>query len=96
VSRHGTVIVMLSFHYFLLYFTSHSYLDSKLSPSFYSVVRLIKIAKNVVITELLDNPSSVRPLHDKVRGVNKGRPTPPITNLITHHKSKTERLHLSV
>jgi len=59
-----------------------------LLPSFY---RLIKLAENVVIKELLENTFSVLPLQDKVRRVNKGRLTPPIPNVITHYKSNTER-----
>jgi hypothetical protein len=38
------LIVLLSFYYVLLYFTSHSCLDSMPSLSFYSVVKPIKIA----------------------------------------------------
>jgi len=39
------------------------------SPLFYSVLRLIKMAENIVIKELLDNPFSVHPLHTKLRRV---------------------------
>ena len=42
------------------------------------------------IKELLDNPISVRQLHDKLRTVNKGRAVPPLANLI-NHTTKTER-----
>jgi hypothetical protein len=48
------------------------------------------MAENMVIKELLNNPFYVHPLHDKLRIVNKDRPTAPIPHLITH-KSKTER-----
>jgi len=40
-----------------------------LSPSFYSALRLIKMAENIVIKKLLDNPFSVHPLHTKLRRV---------------------------
>jgi len=40
---------------------------------------------------LLDNQLSVRPLHNKLRIVNKGRPAPPQLNLITHRKTKAEQ-----
>jgi len=49
------------------------------------------MAENIVIKELLDSPYSVRPLHDKLRTVNSGRPTPPLPNFITHHNTKTEQ-----
>jgi hypothetical protein len=49
------------------------------------------MAENIVIKELLDSPYSVRPLHDKLRTENSGRPTPPLPNSITHHKTKTEQ-----
>jgi hypothetical protein len=38
-----------------------------LSPSFYSVLRPIKMAENIVIKELLDSPFSVHPLNVKLR-----------------------------
>jgi hypothetical protein len=47
----------------------YSYLDSMLSPSFYSVLRLIKMAENIVIKELLDSPFSVQPLHAKLKTI---------------------------
>ena len=62
-----------------------------LSSSFYNVLRLIKMAENINIKEVLDYPFSVRLLHNKLRTVNKGRPTPPLLSLITHHKSKTDQ-----
>jgi len=71
--RRASKYLLFSFHCFLLYFTSHSQSDSVLSPSFYSVLRPIKMAENVVIKELLHKPFSVRPLHDKLRRVNKGK-----------------------
>jgi hypothetical protein len=49
VCRATGSLSLLSFHYFFLYFTAYSYLDCKLSPSFDSVVRQIKMAENVVI-----------------------------------------------
>ena len=55
---------VLSFHYVLLHFISHSYLDSMLAP-FISVSRPIKMAENMVIKELIHKPFSVRPLNDK-------------------------------
>ena len=64
---HENSIMLLAFHYFLLHFTSSSYLDSMLSPSFYSVLRPIKMVENTVIKELLDSPFSVHPLHAKLR-----------------------------
>jgi len=48
------------------------------------------MAENVVIKELLDNPFSMRPIHDKGRIVNKDRHISPLLNVITHHKTKTE------
>jgi hypothetical protein len=62
VCRATKLIVLLSFYYLLLYFTSYSCLDSMLSPSFYSVVKPIKKAENIVIKKLLDNQFSMRPL----------------------------------
>jgi hypothetical protein len=35
------------------------------------------MAENILIKELLDNPFSVRPIHNKLKTVNKGQPTPP-------------------
>ena len=48
------------------------------------------MAENIVIRELLANPFSVRPLQVKLKIVNKGQPTPPLLNLISHLKTKTE------
>jgi hypothetical protein len=62
-----------------------------LPSSLYSVLLPTKIAENMLIEKLLYNPFSVRPLHDILRRVNRGRHTPPLTNLITHYKTKTER-----
>jgi hypothetical protein len=62
-----------------------------LSPSFYNVLRPIKIAENIIIKEILNNPFSTGPFHDKLRTVNKIRPTPRLLNLIIRHKTKTER-----
>jgi hypothetical protein len=36
------------------------------------ILRPIKMAENIVIKEVLNNPFSVRTLHDKLRKVNKG------------------------
>jgi hypothetical protein len=44
------------------------------------------MAENIIIKKILDNPFSVRPVHDKLRMVNKGRPTSPPPSLITHHR----------
>ena len=49
------------------------------------------MAENIVIQELIDSRYSVRPLHDKLRTANSGRPTPPLTNFINHHKTKAEQ-----
>jgi len=38
-----------------------------LSPTFYSVLRPIKMAENIVIKEPLDSPFSVHPIHTKLR-----------------------------
>jgi hypothetical protein len=67
VLHHENCIMLLSFHCFLLYFTSNSCLDGMLSPSFYSVLIPIKMVENIVIKELLDSPFSVHPLHTKLR-----------------------------
>jgi len=37
----------------------------------------------------LNNPSFMCPLHNTLGTVNKGHPTVPLPNLITHHKTKT-------
>ena len=66
---HENSIMLFSLHYFLLYFKPYSYLDSMLSPSFYRILRPIKIAENTVIKELLDNPFSVHPLYATLRTV---------------------------
>jgi hypothetical protein len=47
------------------------------------------MGENITIRELVYNQFSMRPLHEKLRIVNKGRPTPPLPNVITHHKTKT-------
>ena len=49
------------------------------------------MAENIVIKKLLNNTFSMRPLHDKLRTVNEGRPTPTLPNFVTFHKTKTER-----
>jgi len=77
---------LFSFHCFLLYFTSHSHSDSVLSPSFYSVLRPIKMDENVVIKELIHKPFSVHPIYDRFRIVNKG-------NTSSHNQ---DIFHLSV
>jgi hypothetical protein len=53
--------------------------------------RPFNMAEIVIIKELVDNLFPVRPLHYLFKIVNKGRPTLPIPNLITHYKTKTER-----
>jgi hypothetical protein len=42
-----------------------------------------EMAENITSRELLDNPFSALPLHNKLRIVNKGQPTPPLPYLIT-------------
>ena len=54
-----------------------------LSPSFYSVVKPIKIAENIAIKELLDNQFSMRPLYEKLTIVKRGCPTPQFHNVMT-------------
>jgi hypothetical protein len=49
------------------------------------------MAENLIIEELLINPFSALPFHDKLRIVNKIRPTPRLLKLIIRHKTKTER-----
>jgi hypothetical protein len=49
------------------------------------------MTENMVIKELLVQPFCVRPLRAKLRILNKGRPAPPLPNVITHHKTKTEQ-----
>jgi hypothetical protein len=49
------------------------------------------MTENMVIKELLDQPFCVRPLLAKLRILNKGRPAPPLPNVITHHKTMTEQ-----
>jgi len=52
--------MLLSYQYSLLYFTSHSIQTvCCLFSSFYSVLKAIKMAENIVIKELLDNTFSV-------------------------------------
>jgi len=48
------------------------------------------MAENIISRELVHNQSSVRPLHEKFRIMDKGRPTPPLPNLKTR-KTKTEK-----
>jgi hypothetical protein len=54
----------------------------------------------VVIKKVLDNPYSVRPLHDKLTTVENKRPSPPLPNLIAVHKTKSNTqniiTHLSI
>jgi hypothetical protein len=47
-----------------------------LSSSFYSALRLIKMAENTNIKVVLDYQFFMRLLHDKLRTGNKSRPTP--------------------
>jgi hypothetical protein len=49
------------------------------------------MAENMTTKELSDSPFSLSQLHDKLRIVNKGRPTPPLPNLITHHKANPKQ-----
>jgi hypothetical protein len=49
------------------------------------------MAENIIIKEILNNPFSARPFHDKLGIVNKIRPTPRLLNLIIRHKTKTVR-----
>jgi len=49
------------------------------------------MAENIIVKEILNNPFSARPFHDKLRIVNKIRRTPRLLNLIIRHKTKTER-----
>jgi hypothetical protein len=58
--------------------------------SFYSVLKPIKVAKNVVMKELLDNPFSLHLLRDKLRVINKGRRTPLLPKSIIQ-KTKAEQ-----
>jgi hypothetical protein len=62
-----------------------------LSSPLYSVLRPTKIAEYIFIEKVLYNPFSVRPLHDILRRANIGLRTPPLPNLITSHKTNTER-----
>jgi hypothetical protein len=50
--------------------------------------------KHVGIKELLDNPFSMHPLHDKLRIVKKCRTTPTLINLITFHQTTTEQYNV--
>jgi len=59
------------------------------------------MAENIFIKELLDNSFSLRPLCNKLSTVDRGRPTPQLSILVTCHKSKIEQytrhfFHLSV
>jgi len=38
----------------------------------------------------------MRPLHYKLRTINKVQPIPRLPNLITHHKTKTERYTIHI
>ena len=49
------------------------------------------MAENMIIKLVLNNPLSVCPFHDKLRTVNRSRPTPRLSNLIICHKTQTER-----
>jgi hypothetical protein len=49
------------------------------------------MAENMVTKELLDNLFSVRPLYNKLRTVNNGRPIPPLSSSITPHETKTDQ-----
>ena len=50
------------------------------------------MAENITIREPVHNQSSVHPLQEKLQIVNKGRPTPPLPNVITHHKLRQNDL----
>ena len=57
-------------------------------PYTYDISNLrVKVAENIIITELLDNIFSARPLHNKLKILNKGRPTAPLPNVITHQNT---------
>ena len=89
---HQDFIVLLFFYYLVLYSTSYSCLFVCCFPSsFCSVLRLIEMGEIITSRELLDNPFSAHPLHDKLRIVNKVRPTPPLPCLITYHKTQAEQ-----
>jgi hypothetical protein len=77
--------------YCILY---HTYIQIVycLPSSFCIVLRLNKIAENVVFKDLLNYPFSVFLLHNTLGIVNKGRSTVPLPNLITCHKTKTESI----
>jgi len=47
-------------------------------PSLCTALRPIKLPERIVIKELLDNYTSIRPPHDKLRISNKSRSTPPL------------------
>ena len=47
-------------------------------PSLCTALRPIKLPERIGIKELLDNYTSIRPPHDKLRISNKSRPTPPL------------------
>jgi len=66
-------------------------MESCLPSSFYRALRTIQMAENIVIKEFFGNAFSVRPLNSKLRIMNKDRLTPPLPNVITHYKTKTER-----
>jgi len=50
------------------------------------------MAENVVFKEPLNYPFSLFPPHNTLGIVNKGQPTVPLPNLITHCKTKTESI----
>jgi hypothetical protein len=52
-----------------------------------NVLRPIKVTENIIIIELLDNIFSALPLHNKLKIVNKGRPTAPLPNVITYQNT---------
>jgi hypothetical protein len=55
------------------------------APYIYDISNLrVKVAENIIITELLANIFSARPLHNKLKILNKGRPTAPLPNVITY------------
>jgi len=51
-------------------------------------MRPIKVVESILIKELLDKIFSMRPLHDKLKTVNKGRPTATLCNVITYHNTR--------
>ena len=55
---------------------------------FLQCMRPIKVVESILIKELLDKIFSMRPLHDKLKTVNKGRPTATLCNVITYHNTR--------